>query len=577
VDSPYRSAPGVQTAQRPRDAGIVGDIIEQFADRYAFYRELIQNSIDANTESIEVELRYDDAGGTLTVAVEDRGDGMSREIIEDGLLVLFRSTKEKDESKIGKFGVGFVSVLAVQPRVVRVISSFGGTRHTLHLYPDFSYELFDSGRTKRTGTTVELEIPMKSEKVEDFVMASWEALNRWCRHATVMISLTAAGPGGGTILNERVDRPLSLDQALASVERATTDGSISAVVGLTTVPYSAFFNHGLLLYETREPLVGNLSFVIQDARLGHTLSRDNVRRDKHYERALGFVHDLGQSLESEIIRCMQDALHDPDPGPYQVLARTVHRRGIAIDHRAWPLPLMNPHGDRLTTDREAFLATGGWTANRRSPLTAALAEANISVVNRSRATATDYEESDWWFSDLPEADRPGSRPSKDDDAAWFSELCADEREVHDHLTLVTPVTPTDFDLLLLDKLSRLLEEVFRRPSRIILARLEGDRASALAVAGGHEGAFVGHGPDRPWILDQEGASRNPFRILRRPALVLNANSTKVEVARRRAKTEPYVAAETLARLLLLDREKLDENRSETLLVNGLDELLRGNR
>ena len=54
----------------------------------------------------------------MRVAVRDRGEGMTRDIIENQLLVLFRSTKEKDDTKIGKFGIGFASVLAPDPEVV---------------------------------------------------------------------------------------------------------------------------------------------------------------------------------------------------------------------------------------------------------------------------------------------------------------------------------------------------------------------------------------------------------------------------------------------------------------------------
>ncbi len=574
MDSPYRSAPGVQSAQRPRDAGIVGDIIEQFADRFAFFRELVQNSIDANTENIEVTLRYDDAQKLLIVAVEDRGDGMPQEVIEDGLLVLFRSTKENDDSKIGKFGIGFVSVLAVEPNVVRVISSHGGTRHTLHLYPDFSYELFDSGRTSKTGTTVELEIPMKADQVEDFVMATWGALYRWCRHATVMITLTAHGPGGKRILSERIDRPLALEKALASVARSTPDGSISAVVGLTETPYSAFFNHGLLLYETKEPLVGNFSFVIQDASLGHTLSRDNVRRDDNFDRALDFVQELGRSLHAEIIREMHASLLLPEHKPYQLLARTLYSRGAEIDLEQWPLPLMDPLASNVATSIGAFRISGGWTANRRSPVTAALTAVGIPVVNRARATVSNYSESDGWFSDVLEGKNWGGSSSEEN---WFTELCSDAQDVHNHFTLASPIALTKFDLVLFDILSDLLDRVHRRPSEIVLAKLNGAHSGTLSVAGGHDSAFAAGGPEQPWILDRPRAIRNPFRLLQRPALVLNSLSAPVDAARHKAETEPYVAAETLARILLLGRDKLDKSRSEALLEHGMDALLQGNR
>lgn len=571
MDSPYRSAPGAQQAQRPRDAGIVGDIVSQFADRFAFFRELIQNSIDANTENIEVSLRYDDALKVLTVAVEDRGEGMPRDIIENGLLVLFRSTKEKDESKIGKFGIGFVSVLAVEPSIVRVISTHGGTRHTLHLYPDFSYELFDSGRSSNTGTTVELEVPMNADEVGQFATDSRDALHRWCRHATVMITITAQGAQGSHILSERIDGPLALDGALASVERSTSDGSIRAVVGLSVRPTSAFFNHGLLLYETQESLVGGLSFVIQDARLGHTLSRDNVRRDRNFDRALDFVRELGESLPAELIHQMNVSLEIPDPKHYRLLARAIMHSGISIENEEWPLPLIEPVHAIKTTSVQAFRSAGNWTASRRSPLTKTLAAAKIPVVDREytkSSQATKFEEAVQIESVLAP-----SWPSMTDDY-WFGVQCPDEKEVHGHLTLVSPATLSNSDLVLLEHLHEVLRGAFRAPSKIILAQVIGAYSGELALAGDHDDAFVGAGAQQPWILDNTRAVRNPFRVLRRPALILNTTLASVGVARTKAETEPYVAAQGLARLILLDLEKLDSKRSEKLLDSGLEQLLR---
>src|SRR3954470_9197910 len=108
---PYRTMDVEQVPEAPRDAGIVGDVIAQFADPYAFYRELVQNAIDAGTPDVAIRIDYEDADQRVRISVRDRGEGMTREIIEQQLLVLFRSTKEDDHNKIGKFGIGFASVL----------------------------------------------------------------------------------------------------------------------------------------------------------------------------------------------------------------------------------------------------------------------------------------------------------------------------------------------------------------------------------------------------------------------------------------------------------------------------------
>ena len=103
-------------------ADLLPDLIHQFSDPFAFYRELIQNSIDAGSARIEVRLRFTPGAtrGTATAVVQDWGEGMNRQVIDDYLLTKFRSSKENDLTKIGKFGIGFLSVFAPEPGAVVV-------------------------------------------------------------------------------------------------------------------------------------------------------------------------------------------------------------------------------------------------------------------------------------------------------------------------------------------------------------------------------------------------------------------------------------------------------------------------
>ena len=57
----YRTVVGDDDASAPRDQGIVGDVIAQFADPLAFYRELVQNAIDAGSPSVEIRIGYDES------------------------------------------------------------------------------------------------------------------------------------------------------------------------------------------------------------------------------------------------------------------------------------------------------------------------------------------------------------------------------------------------------------------------------------------------------------------------------------------------------------------------------------
>src|SRR5688572_3868914 len=96
------------------DITSVGDALEglvhQFADPWAFLREMVQNAIDAGSVQIEVSIDHDEARGTLIIEIADSGEGMRREIIDSRLTRLFSSAKEGDYTKIGRFGIGFVSV-----------------------------------------------------------------------------------------------------------------------------------------------------------------------------------------------------------------------------------------------------------------------------------------------------------------------------------------------------------------------------------------------------------------------------------------------------------------------------------
>ena len=316
---PYRS-PLVEHAEAPRDPGIVGDVIAQFADATAFLRELVQNAIDAGSPSVDVRFEVD--GEVARVSVKDRGEGMTREIVEDQLLVLFRSTKEQDRSKIGKFGIGFASVLAPDPEVVAIHTARDGRRLTVHLYRDLTYQLFDAGPATQTGTTVEVELRLPDGGAEPLARDCRTALLKWCRHASVPIHFTHAS------VSERIDRPLSFDDAVVEVTRS--DGELTCVVAIgPAAPYVGFFNHGLTLYETSEPLLGKLAVKLQDPQLGHTLSRDNVRRDERFAHALAFARQVAtRDLPLAAATALRTAA-ESDRDRYRVLVaepRTPRRR-----------------------------------------------------------------------------------------------------------------------------------------------------------------------------------------------------------------------------------------------------------
>lgn len=542
--APYRTEEREARAEAPRDPGIVGDVIGQFADPYAFFRELVQNAIDAGTAAVEVRLEHDAGAMLMRASVRDRGEGMTRDIIENQLLVLFRSTKERDETKIGKFGIGFASVLAPAPRVVVVQTVRDGRRLTLHLHPDLTYQLYDGGAASQPGTTVQLELAMPLDRAVDFAERSRAALVRWCRHAAVPIQLVAEVAGARFALSERIDRPLGIEDALVEV-RGTADGNqLVAVVGVRPAgapPYAGFFNHGLMLHEAEEPLLGRLAVKIQDPRLGHTLSRDNVRRDDRFERAVGFARELAERrLPGAAAGALRDAAHASDHARYGALAGAIGAAGVALRAAEWSFPLVEPvRGERSISG--AVLGRRAWSAPAPDALTAALAGAGIPVLHAAAAQ---------W------AQGHGCRV-----VAIAGELT--------HVELV-PQTPQD--LALLEALGALLEAAHRAPSRIWLARLQGACRDRLAIAGGPDDAIRAPAEGAPFVLDLAAATRNPFAMLRRPPLVLSVEHPIVDAAHLRAAADPVLAASHLARAVLLHYRLLDVDRSAELLGQVLDRL-----
>ena len=101
----------------------IEDVIRQFADPMAFLRELVQNALDAGSQEVELRFEYDHGHQAAVVSVTDWGEGMTRDIVETRLVRLFNSTKDDDFTKIGKFGIGFVSVFAIHPDIAAALSA----------------------------------------------------------------------------------------------------------------------------------------------------------------------------------------------------------------------------------------------------------------------------------------------------------------------------------------------------------------------------------------------------------------------------------------------------------------------
>ncbi len=553
---PYRA--GRAEAETSENDGLVGDLVRQFADPYALFRELAQNAIDAGSSEIHVRIvitRADDAH-EARLSVTDDGCGMTQQVLEEDLVVLFRSTKEDRGDTIGKFGIGFVSVLALAPSLVVVSTCVGDdVRHVLHLHPDRSYDLYrEPGGTR--GTTVTLHVPLKDDGAE-LVARSQAALERWCGHASVPIHFNVVPASEATpSVQQRIDRPIDLDQALVSVRAVSYDDETSALVGLVpeTARLAAFYNRGLLLHASRDRGTrASIAFKVSDPRLSHTLSREDVRMDDAHARALRLVeHAISVPLTQEVLSEIGQAARAHVAGDATAGSRWIgivdaaRRAELAIDPRRIDVPLLAPVGGA-----RVLPCLGGSGPSRmareRDALVDVLAAAGVPVIDAS--LARDAAEKETLESLL--AAFTGTRP-------------VHPRYLGSALVPLDAGRTSEADAHLLAQLTRLLGVVLRAPSSVHLVDVVGaDTRLTFTLA--HV--------DRAHLASARDDEADPFRIALRPPLGIAAGHPVVMAAR--AHPDPVVAADVLARAVLADRELVTEARSLALADASLRSLFGG--
>lgn len=569
--APYRSSREDRAAPPPPPPGPVADMVQQFADPYAFLRELVQNGMDAGARKIAV--RVEALPGACATSVTDDGCGMSREDIEGPLLTLFSSSKEGDATKIGKYGVGFVSVFALQPEQVDVETWRDGKAWLLRLHSDTSYELEDAGPRQGSGTRVTLIQRLGREAFVEHARVAQAALRRWCRHADREITLSIADHEGGSRTGTlRIDSPLAVTApvSVTAVEEETTvvvgpsagaqhlarptggDGDPAVEHGQS---FAGFYNRGLTLFETADELFGGLSgvrFKVMSPHLQHTLSRDNVRRDDAFWEAIARVRELVKGpLRRELAARLPQAAAAAAAGEaegaaaYAAMLEAALSPPTALDPDEIPFPLASPvAGDRcraglraLAPGREPLLV-----ARRSDALTAAMARGGLPVVLcNHRATRA-----------LLKRCFPAARVEKAH-AAYL--LVREERE--------EPKRARAADAALLQVIADALARARHGVARVSLCQVEGAlrQRSGFLLPGSEERA----GPEQSCHAARE-VVRRAARFPPGHALYLNIESDTVALARRRAAVDAVTAGNLLARALLVEAKgPLDPEDSDRLL------------
>ena len=296
-------------------------LVAQFSDRSAFIRELVQNSLDAGAGRIDL-LMETHADGGLLIEVYDDGEGMDRQIIEGCLLTLFRSSKERDLTKIGKFGVGFVSLFALDPTEVVVDTARDGITHQVRFQHDRSYRLYALDRPFE-GTRVRIQTRFKGEEARKLAIAIDQALAYWCRFATADIWSEATPDGWGWAPRE-VRAEFDID---APITIQVEEDSFRAVLGPSGLDHSpvAYHNRGLTLLEAQEDILPGVTFRVEAGKLEHTLTRDNVLRDAHYREVIARLKALAHGpMRARWLAALRAAIEAGDEARRTELLAVAH-------------------------------------------------------------------------------------------------------------------------------------------------------------------------------------------------------------------------------------------------------------
>lgn len=293
------------TAPAPLELGdALEGLVGQFADPWSFLRELVQNAIDAGSLEIDVNLDHDPEGGMMTLELVDNGEGMDREIIDTRLTRLFSSAKDGDYTKIGRFGIGFVSVFAVEPELVCVDTARAGEHWRILFRKDRTFEriLLDH---PGEGTTVRLFLRKDEQGYADARARVFATLRYWCRHAHVDLRVDG----------ESISEALAVDSPCVA---AHEEEGTAVVVGLWHEEEAprGYYHGGLTLHEEvgGEGELPYLAFKIDSRFLEHTLTRDNVLRDENYAKALAIVARVASGvLIDEVVGQLRELALAPEP------------------------------------------------------------------------------------------------------------------------------------------------------------------------------------------------------------------------------------------------------------------------
>jgi hypothetical protein len=267
----------LESAIQESDELMLKGMIQQFERPYLYIRELVQNAVDAGASEVKITLGRDERSGYGTICVEDNGNGMDIETVRHYFLKLFESSKEKDLSTIGRFGVGLVSVFMQDPELLQVETAKRGHDPLKLLIGKVKYGapgkiLKPKQSSVGKGTKLTLYVKLDEKQMDDVRTNLREELDSYCAYLPTPILFEG----------EAINKEFDID---APIKVKIGGQGLEAILALTGKSSYALMNHRMVLLHGNSftDTTGDLEMFINSKYFNPTISRNAVMQDKKYD------------------------------------------------------------------------------------------------------------------------------------------------------------------------------------------------------------------------------------------------------------------------------------------------------
>jgi hypothetical protein len=270
----------VKHTQKETALSTLENLVTQFERPAQYVRELVQNSIDANASEINFNYAYDPDQQLSQLVISDDGFGMSYKDIKKYLLNLFESSKYENRSKIGKFGIGFVSLFAVDPDLVVVETTQNNKTYSVFLDTPKNGAggkiIEHDTPNKDSGTTIRIFKKQTEYDFQDLSQKSLDELNYSCSHITKPLFFN----------EEKLNQEFEIKNAHRTIRFGNR--GIEGVIGLVPKGKETYrlYNNRLLIKSGQQLKEDGLSFIVSSKDLSPNLSRNDLLQDNKYHQII---------------------------------------------------------------------------------------------------------------------------------------------------------------------------------------------------------------------------------------------------------------------------------------------------